>query len=229
MSRELYTAYSGASLAWRQLEVVANNVANANTPGFREARMVFQLAPGGNPESPLDSAFAEIAGMSYNTEDGTLVQDNVRTHLAVRGDGFFALEDGTYTRDGGFLLSRDGELVTREGTAVLGEGGTIRLDPNERFTVSAEGTVVGATSGEVGRIRLVRLRDASQVGGNRWTGTESAAEDVTVMQGVREGSNADPMRAMVELIEAQHYFEAQQKAMQTSDEMQSRLNRVAGG
>jgi flagellar basal-body rod protein FlgF len=91
MSRELYTAYSGASLAWRQLEVVANNVANANTPGFREARMVFQLAPGGNPDSPLDSAFAEIAGMSYNSQDGTLVQDNVQTHLAVRGDAFFAL------------------------------------------------------------------------------------------------------------------------------------------
>jgi flagellar basal-body rod protein FlgF len=229
MSRDLYAAYSGATVAWRQLETVSNNIANAGTAGFREARLSFQLAPGGNPNSPLDSAFAQVADVGYSRQDGALLQDGNPHHMALRGDGFFALEDGSYTRDGSFRRALDGTLITENGTAVLGEGGPVRLEPHESFTVDTDGTITGATSGEVGKLRLVSLAQATPLGGNRWQGVPGAAAELTVLQGVREGSNADPLRGMVELVEASRYFEAQQKAMQASDEMQARLNRIQGG
>jgi flagellar basal-body rod protein FlgF len=229
MSRDLYAAYSGATVAWRQLETVANNIANAGTAGFREARLSFQLAPGGNPNSPLDSAFAQVADVGYNRQDGALLQSGNPHHMAIRGDAFFALEDGSYTRDGSFRRAVDGTLTTENGTPVLGDSGPVRLDPRETFTVATDGTIVGATSGELGKLRLVSLAQATPLGGNRWQGVAGTPPDVTVLQGVREGSNADPLRGMVELVEASRYFEAQQKAMQASDEMQARLNRIQGG
>lgn len=229
MSRDLYAAYSGAAAAWRHLEVVANNVANANTDGFREARVSFKLAEGPSTDSPLDGAFAQVGDVTYSQRDGSLVQDGVSTHLAIRGEGWFALADGTYTRDGKFRIDAEGQLVTEDGTAVQGEGGPLRFQPNERMLVDSEGRVSGTASGEVGKLRVVQLDGVQALGGSRWSGRPSTMTSVQVLQGARETSNADPMRGMVELLEASRYFEAQQKAMQASDEMRARLNRIQGG
>lgn len=230
MSRDLYAAFSGASAAWRQLEVLSNNIANANTAGFREGRVSFSLAAG-DPSSPIGAAFAQADGMGYSKEDGALIQDGVSTHLALRGNGFFALEDGSYTRDGAFRVDADGTLVSADGTAVVTDTGPVRLDPGESLSVSADGVVTGSRNGEIGRLRIVSLAGEAPAGGNRWTGTPTPVADgaITVIQGAREGSNADPLRGMVELIEASKFFEAQQKAMQASDEMRQRLNRLQGG
>jgi flagellar basal-body rod protein FlgF len=230
MSRDLYAAFSGASAAWRQLEVVSNNVANANTAGFREARVTFSLAAG-DPQSPIGAAFAQADGIGYSRADGALIQDGVSTHLALRGDGFFALADGTYTRDGAFRLDEKGALVTADGTAVLTDSGPVTLEPGERLGVSVDGLVAGSRNGELGRLKIVSLPDGAPAGSNRWTGTPGNVVEgaVTVIQGAREGSNADPLRGMVELVEASRFFEAQQKAMQASDDMRQRLNRIQGG
>ena len=217
--RDLYTSFSGASAAWRQLELIANNVANANTQGFREQRQRFEL---------VGETTVQASGTIYNRDDGELATDGVATHLALRGEGFFALGDGTATRDGGFRLDPEGQLVTVEGTPVLTDGGPVQLDPGETMTVSAEGLVTGSLSGEVGRLQIVLLANATPLGGGRWSGTATPTEGTVVVQGAREGSNVDAMRAMVELIEASRFFEAQEKVMQTSDEMHARLNRVKG-
>lgn len=217
--RDLYTSFTGASAAWRQLEMIANNVANANTQGFREGREHFEL---------VGMTSVKSSGTTYNLSDGPLVTDGVATHLALRGDGFFALEDGTATRDGGFRLDTEGQLVTTDGTPVLTEGGPIQLDPGEYMTVSPDGLVTGSLSGEIGRLKIVALAGATPLGSGRWSGTATPVEGVMVVQGAREGSNVDAMRAMVDLIEASRFFDAQEKVMQTSDEMQARLNQVKG-
>jgi len=229
MSRDLYAAYSGAAAAWRHLEVVATNVANASTDGFREARVSFKLADGPQADSPLQGAFAQVGDITYSKTDGALVQDGVSTHFAIRGEGWFALGDGTYTRDGRFHLDQDRQLVTSDGTPVMTDGGPVRLQLGERLSVDAQGLVSGTATGEIGRLRVVSLGGVQALGGNRWSGTPGNTTDYTVIQGAREMSNADPMRGMVELLEASRYFEAQQKAMQASDEMRARLNRIQGG
>ena len=229
MSHDLYAAFSGAASAWKHLEIIGNNLANSNTIGFREARITFQLADGA-PDSPLDGAFVQADSIGYVNTDGAIVQDGVATHLALRGDAFFGLEDGTWTRDGSFRLDPEGTLVTQDGTRVATDGGNgIRLEPGEVLSVTADGVVFGSNQGELGRLRLARLDGGRPMGGNRWEGTPAAIEGVSVLQGAREGSNTDPLRGMVELVEASRFFEAQQRAMQASDEMHSRVNRVYGG
>lgn len=220
MKTDIYAALSGAQSAWRHLEVISNNLANTATTGFRESRVSFEGAT---------NLHARISSVKPSTADGALMPDNNPSHLALRGDAFFALADGTYTRDGAFRVDGEGNLVTTDGTAVLGEGGPLNVDPAESFSVRSDGSIVGSVSGEVGKLSLVSLSNTSQLGGNRWSGTANpAAEGVSVVQGALEASNADPMRGMVELIEASRFFESQQKAIQTSDEMRQRLNRIGG-
>jgi flagellar basal-body rod protein FlgF len=222
MSREMYASLSGAMTAWSALDSVANNLANASTTGFRASRVSFAL----EGEPGLASVYAVPGAIAYDTADGALLQDGVPSHLAIRGDGFFALEDGSYTRDGSFRMDAEGHLVTAEGVALSGEGGPIQLSPTESFSVSADGVVSGSTSGEVGKIALFHLTDPQPLGGSRWSGTPTPVEEGRMVQGATEGSNADPMRGMVELMEASRFFESQQKAIQASDDLRSRLNQI---
>jgi flagellar basal body rod protein FlgG len=155
--------------------------------------------------------------------------DGVATHLALRGNAFFALEDGTYTRDGSFQMDADGRLVTRDGVAVLAEGAPVQADPTEQLSVGSDGTVTGSRSGSLGRLDAVALTNPQPLGGNRWGGNAGETpEGISFVQGALEGSNVDTMRGMVEMMEASRFFEAQQKAMQASDEIRSRLNRIGG-
>lgn len=224
MSRDVYASLSGAATAWRQLETLSNNLANADTNGFRASRVSFALTG----DQGLGAVYASVGATTFVDEDGALQQDNVATHLALRGQGFFALQDGTATRAGAFRLDEEGKLVTQDGVAVLGDGGPLQLDPKETFTVGTDGTVTGSRSGEVGKLSIVNLSNPTPLGGTRWSGTATPVATPTIVQGALEGSNVDPMQGMAELIEASRFFEAQQKVLSTSDEMQARLNRAGG-
>lgn len=224
--KELFIAASGSAAAWKQLELLSNNLANVGTHGYREARVGFTVE---GPEG-LGKAYAAPGEVAFDRSDGALEVDGVATHLAIRGDAFFQLEDGTFTRNGAFRVDAEGQLVTEDGTAVSGDGGTIQLDPAETVSVGHDGTVSGSKSGEVGRLALVRLVSAQPVGGTRWSGAGQPIEpgEATVVQGALEGSNVDAMRAMVEMIEASRFFEAQQKVVQSADAAHQRLNRIGG-
>jgi flagellar basal body rod protein FlgG len=215
--KDIYTTLSGALSNWRHVELVSNNISNASTNGFREARAVFGS----------DGQMASLEEVGYNAADGELQVDNDPHHLALRGDGFFSLGNGSYTRDGNFHLDLQGNLVTEANVAVLDDAGQpVVLPPGEVFTVSPAGAIIGADSGFLAQLGLVQLGNPQPVGGNLWQGNPVPAANVSVIQGALEHSNADPLRGMVELIEASRYFEAQEKVMRTSDEMRGRLNRI---
>ncbi len=223
MSRDLYASWSGAQAAWEQLELIAGNIANSSTAGYREQRASFELA---GAAGPLGGASTKLRSVAYSPVDGEMFYDNVQTHLALRGEGFFSLADGTFTRDGGFRLDTDRRLVSAGGTPVLTDSGPIQLAAGETLSVDSEGVVSGSLSGELGRLTIVRLANGRPVGANAWSGTATAVPRASVIQGAIEGSNVDPLRGMVELVEASRHFESQQKAMQTSDEMRGRLSRM---
>jgi flagellar basal body rod protein FlgG len=111
--------------------------------------------------------------------------------------------------------------------AVLDDRGSpIVVNPGELLSVSPDGTLTGSQSGNLGRFGLVQLNNPQPAGGNVWKGIPTPSSTTSVIQGALEHSNADPLRGMVELLEASRYFEAQDKVIKTSDDMSSRLNRL---
>lgn len=229
MSHDIYAGLSGAAATWAQLEVLADNIANSNTTGFKAGRVTFEVT---GPDEQYGDVYAQVSQVQRDRRDGPVIQDGVSTHLALRGRGFFAMEDSgrtLLTRDGRFTLSEAGELVTLDGQPVLGQGGPILVPPGETLRIAQDGTVYGSDSGEIDRLRVLDA-EVEPVGANAWTplGPTVEIEEPHVLQGALEGSNTDPMRAMVELIEASRYFQAYQKAMQASDEADQTLNQTVG-
>ncbi|MFH1466006.1 MAG: flagellar hook basal-body protein [Pseudomonadota bacterium] len=232
MSRDLYVSMAGASAAWTQIEVVANNLANASTAGFKQQRVAFDLQAA--MADPLGEVYVGTEPVSPDFSDGALMHDQVDTHLALRGRGFFLAGSGagqTLVRAGTFRLDSEGYLVTQAGQQVQGQSGPIQLEPGQKLQVGADGTLLDQDGAEIDRLRIVDGTALTALGGTSWRaqGPVFEVEGVAVVQGALEASNTDPMRSMTELMEASRYFEAYQKAMQTSDSLDGQLNQMIGG
>jgi flagellar basal-body rod protein FlgF len=230
MSRDMYASLSGAAGAWTQIEMLAHNLSNTNTTGFKQSRLTFEL--GGPSGHPLGQAYAEQRGESIDPTDGALAPDGVSTHLALQGRGFFVVQDGPsvlLTRDGRFQPGPDGTLIDANGRRLLGVDGPVRVPEGEALTVLPDGTLQGSQSGEIGRLRIETGQNVTPIGDNYFVaeGTLVSAGG-QVVQGSLEQSNVDPMRLMTELVQASRMFEAYQKAMQASDELDARLNQIGG-
>lgn len=231
-SRDIYPSVSGAAASWRQLEVVANNLANANTTGFKAQRVVFE-SDGSNSYGVLSDSYVRADVSESDFSDGSLQIDGQQSHFALQGRGFFAVQgpDGEelLVRSGAMRLDAERRLVTASGEPVLGQGGPIEVPEGEDILVSPDGTVRTGAGDEIDQLRIIDADDLEPMGGTRWRarGETRAAEGVQVIQGALEGSNADPLRSMTGLVEAGRYFEVYQKAMQTSDELDGQANDLA--
>lgn len=224
MSDALFRSLSGARAAWRTMEVVSNNAANVSTTGFQAGRIAFETFGDGEH---LDEGYASVATIRPVRTSGPLRATGMSTDVALEGPGYFAVETGDgvlFTRDGGFHVSTAGQLTTRDGWPILGENGTIEVPPGESIRIAADGMVSTSESGTLGR--LARMDGAlAHAGGNLWRATGPMLDvDTPLATGHLEGSSVDPMRTMVELIEASKHFEMLQKAMQSTDEMTSMMN-----
>ncbi len=225
MGQDLYSALSGAYTSMRRLDTVATNLANASTTGYKSQRLTIEGTGG-------DGAYARIAEGLYDHSDGAVERTDHPTDVALQGQGWIAVDHGDgmlLTRDGRLRTSPDGLLTAPGGRPVLGQNGTIQVPPGETVRIDTDGTVVASQSGAIDRIRLV-VADAEPLGGNLWEPAgpifEAEEGEVHLVPGALEGSNVDPMRAMVELVEASRTFEVFQKAMQASDESDARLNEM---
>lgn len=243
MVRGLYTAASGALAAQAQSDVTANNLANVSTAGFKRTLLQIQSAPTmnvymmqnqpsqtnplGTPSSsyvgPLGTG-AQIGDTPAIFAQGPLQMTNNPLDVALQGTGLLAVQTANgvrYTRDGHLGRDGNGYLVTMDGNRVLGGNGPIRLDAGA-VTIRTNGDVVqnGAT---LDSLRIVRFANTTPVrpqGDNLFDagGAQSQADtQTTVHQGFLEGSNANVVRSMVDLIDAQRWFEANIKMIQTQD------------
>ena len=169
--------------------------------------------------------------ISTNLQDGAIVTDGDQTHLALQGEGFFVVETNNgpmLSRSGAFTLNNAGQLVTSNGQPVLDtNGGSITIPPGESIQITASGELIASESGTMGHIKVV-TGHAIPIDQNLWaaTGDVVDATSFSITQGALEGSNVDPMAMMVDLIEASRHFEAFQKAMQASDELDQRANKI---
>lgn len=230
MTRGMYAAAGGMLVGLGRQEVLANNLANANTPGFKTDRVSYGsfqqvLLPGVRGEGGGDAVMMQSATLTASQVDfqqGSIIETGNSLDLAITGDACFVVATPAgerYTRNGHFQRAPDGVLVTSQGYPVLGENGPLTL-PNAEVSVSSRGEVT-AGGMYVGRLRTVRFADPANVtkyGDSLYAGgspVETPA--VGIQQGMLENSNTDPMRTMVEMIATMRGFEMNQRVIQVQD------------
>ena len=210
---------SSAAAALQMLErrqaVLANNLANASTRGFK-AEMAFSRIMG-NAMASTDTAI--------DLTEGTLTQTHNPFDLAVAGDGFFVVDTPNgerFVRNGSFSLDPERRLVDGRGNPVLGEAGPITI-PNGRVDIDATGEIQ-VNGKPLTRLRLERVAsgaDLQHEGGTMFVPDASRqvipAGERTVQQGFLEESNVNAMAAMTDMLSVLHRDQAAQKTLTTID------------
>nr|CRH04259.1 putative flagellar basal-body rod protein flgF [Candidatus Magnetococcus massalia] len=264
MDSGLYAAVNGARRTEMRLEVLANNLANVNTTGFKADQLTFDsymTQPGpelhplatdnfmglrgpGDIPFPFSNPASNAYNMTYpvafetevNTSQGHLKATGNPLNMALEGPGFFMLngEDGRrYTRDGSFEVNGTGELVSKDGYQVLGPGGEPIIVGDGPVSVAPDGTVT--SNGEaVGLIGVVDLpkEQLDKVGQNQYKAPQDAEmaldpTQVAIHQGFLEGSNANTIRGMSQMIESHRAYEVYMKMIQAFDGMDNQaINQV---
>jgi flagellar basal-body rod protein FlgF len=216
-----YVILSRLSSQIRATQVLANNLANTDTPGYQAQRPVFarflQPRPA-QPGAPRESGinYSVDRATWRDTQQGPLSTTSNPFDLALRGDGFFALQTPKgerYTRAGRFTLAPDGGLVDPDGNAVLDErNAPITLSPADtRVEVQGDGTI-RSENGVLGKLRVVRFdnQQALRPEGDRLLVTDEtpiAIARPTVIQGAVEGSNVQSVLELVRLTNGTRLFQ----------------------
>jgi flagellar basal-body rod protein FlgG len=233
--RSLSAAQRAMQMEQSRIDVLANNLANVNTAGFKQVLTRVAEARGVSGSDEAGGAPIRIApdGLEmYHALDarpGMVRATGRDTDIAVVGRGYFSVETSqgkAYTRHGSFLLDQERRLITPDGHPVLGEKGPVTLDGTE-FEIGNDGAV--SVDGKlVDRIQLFDFGDPTRLthlGGSLLVpppdmeATPVPAAEAAVAQGHLEGSNVNPIDTLVAMIAAQRAFEVQSKVMQTEDEM----------
>jgi flagellar basal-body rod protein FlgG len=239
----LLSAASGMAAQRQRIDAVANDLANANTTGYKRVRVGFRdlvYQQGGRPAAPgvrTGSGAAAIdAGRAF--EQGALRNTGPPLDLAIQGPGFLRvrLADGTpgLTRDGALGLDARGRLTTGTGQLLQPQITIPAGIGEDQVAVGPDGTV-RAAGRPVGRLDLVTVRSPQglrPVGDNAFAATpesgapQRAGTATTLRQGELEASNVDIAEAMVGIIESQRAFDLASKAIHTADQMMGVANEV---
>jgi flagellar basal-body rod protein FlgF len=243
MDRMLYVAMSGAKQAMEQQASVANNMANVSTPGFRAQIANFRAVPVAGAELPT-RAFVVATTPGADFSAGPLTETGRPLDVAVRGDGWLVVQtpDGgeAYTRVGNLQMDAGGQLTTLGGRPVLGDAGPLAVPPGAEVAIASNGLVTAHGMGdplvglaEVGRLKLVNPPTADLVRGDDGlfrmrAGLPPADADpaVTLASGTVEGSNVNPVEAMVAMIANARLFEFQMKSLQTASDNAQTANKL---
>lgn len=219
-----YTALTRQSGLMREMQVVANNIANLSTAGFRREGVVFSEYISRNEDGPSLSMARGNTRIVDLTQAG-LDQTGGTFDLAIQGEGFFLIETPNgqaLTRAGAFSPSAEGELVTADGNRLLDQGGApVFVPPTARSIAIAEDGTMSADGQPVARVGLwgpvdpLALRHQS---GTLFTAPEmQPLDDVTILQGFLENSNVEPVSEIARMIEVQRAYEMGLKFMDAED------------
>ncbi|VVE88273.1 flagellar basal body rod protein FlgF [Pandoraea bronchicola] len=243
MDALIYTAMSGAQRAQHSQQVVAHNLANTTTAGFRASLAVAQA--NAMPGTGLASRhYAVQAPAGLDTTPGVLEPTGRSLDVAIDGDGYLVLaarpEDGVdavYSRGGSLTLDGNGTLLLH-GRPVLGEGGPIAVPPHRDLDIGADGTVAVVLEGStepvpVGRLQRVLAMpgDMRSIGGGVLVSDAATlpGDDVAVRGAHLEASNVSAVGAMVQSMNASRDFEMQMRVLKIADDMAEGGNRLVRG
>jgi flagellar basal-body rod protein FlgF len=232
MDRLIYTAVSGANAALSRQSVLAANLANASTPGFRAELSTYRAVPVRGDGAPT-RVYALEATAGYLDTAGSAQRTSRNLDVMAQGNAWFALQglDGTeaYTRAGSFNISADGLLTSSQGLPMLDDGGApINVPAGSEINFGVDGVISVSQAGRplavAGRLKMVtptaeQPLQRSADGLFRSRDGEPLAADPTAKldPGVLESSNVNPIEAMVGMINAARQFEAQMRLIQSAE------------
>lgn len=244
MVRGLYTGWTGMANEQKRLDIISNNIANANTVGFKqdnvtnqsfEHQLTIKIKDASeqfnNRAIGSMSAGVKLGEVYTDHGQGSLRQTENTFDLALEGNGFFQISvadsNGTkttqYTRDGSFTMTREGFLVDMNGNHLLGESGEISVHVDAaNIVVDRDGSVY-ADGTYLDKVNVADFEDYNylkKIGDNRYVAVSGANEidaSATVNQGFTEQSNVNVVSEMVDMIAITRAYEANQKVIQTID------------
>lgn len=241
MVRGLYTAYTGMLAQQQKMDTISNNLANANTIGFKKDGVVFKsfkdvyMIKINDPEQMGNKRIGKAslgvkAGEIYTDfEQGALIQTDNPINMALQGKGMFVVgsidRQGNliekYTRDGSFMLNPNGQIVSTDGYFLLGNNGPIIVN-NSNIRISEEGNIYDENDliDKVKTIDFENLQSLKKIGGNIYEATEQTIIkdfEGQVVQGFTEASNVNSIDEMINMINVMRTYETNQKVISTYD------------
>ena len=233
MDNALYVGLSRQMVLRREMDIVANNIANADTTGFKVESLMTKEQPGPPAftlQGPRPIKFVAADGVARDFGQGGLHRTDGPLDLAIEGQGFFKIttkDGGRYTRDGRFRTDDTGRLTTQAGQAVLDEGGgEITLDLQKgQITIATDGTVSQGAErvGKVGVYKFDTLSVLEKTGDNLLQNTSNSqpapATEAKVRQGMLESSNVQPIVEITRMIEVSRAYEQVTRMMDSQAEL----------
>ncbi|TVM18831.1 flagellar basal-body rod protein FlgF [Oceanidesulfovibrio indonesiensis] len=258
MQSSMYSALFGALTSEHRLDIIANNLANANTSGFKREQYTFEdtfvayahdniMEPSLDLRQkklfppPVHLARPRIAGFKTDFSQGGLKQTGSQLDLAIQGPGFFKVQgvggDEYYTRNGNLHKNIDGELVNSRGDRLLGVGGPVVMPEDVSIIEFGPDGQIFADNELVGQVQVVELEDPQvleKLGHNLFRTKDGLAavevEPVNsqVVQGFLESSNINVVEEMVNMIETQRAFEAYGKVISETNDTDTKAIQRVG-
>ncbi len=233
MDNTIYLAVSRQTALMRQMDVIANNIANLDTTGYRAERMLFKdYVVNAGRENEI--AFSQDVASVLDTSQGEIRATHRKLDVAINGEGFFAVDTPLgerYTRVGSFQVAGDGSLVTPEGYKVKGAGGAIQLQPDDvDIRIGEDGTIlIGAGGDTRGRINVVNFDNQQSLKrhGNGLYESEAAprqatADEYALVQGALEKSNVVSVKELTALIQTSRSTGTTQKIISDMHNLERR-------
>ncbi|MFN4199730.1 MAG: flagellar hook-basal body protein [Fervidobacterium gondwanense] len=243
--RGVYTAAMGMLADLTKIDTLSNNLANVETNGYKSdspafrtylEREIYRIKP--EPENRrvevakignVEQAIIVDEVRTLFTQ-GNLEQTNVQTHLAISGDGFFAVQKNgktLYTRNGEFVIDNERRLVNTQGYYLLDNNGQIVRFP-ENGSIDEKGNVRDANGNLVATVPIYSIQNPEKVGETLFTGQAQVIDmntpnDIRILQGFVEKSNVNAVREMVRMIEAHRHYDATSKTIAVHDELLNKL------
>jgi flagellar basal-body rod protein FlgF len=249
VNQTMLISLSHQMAAYQAMDSIANNLANVSTAGFKRESPTFQeyvarVKPSEGEKGSQKVSYVQETGVVRDMTEGPMQATGGKFDFAIHGSGYFAIQTATgeeYTRNGHFTLDQNGRLSTEGGDEVETQGGALSITPQDGdVTVTSDGTVsatINGTQNQIGKLKVVDFaNDAAlqKVGDSLYSTTQTANSNAkaTVVQGMLESSNVQPVIEISNMIEIMRSYQATAELSQTqqSQDMASidKLAQTAG-
>lgn len=245
----MWTSRTAMNAQQNKLDVIANNIANIDTTGYKSTDVGFgdlvyetmnksSMPVSNDPTRTVDpenGTGVKTTETSTDNSSGSLLQTGIKTDLALQGDGYFKVirQDGSnaYVRSGNFTQDGSGRLTDSNGDRLEVKGQDTFTNGN--FDVATDGTisVAGKNVGKINVYDTIGQDSLTSLGNNLFVPKNGAqmfvTNSATISQGYSEGSNVDLSSEMTDMIAAQRAFQLSSKGLSTADEMANTVNQLA--